>query len=416
MGDGPALNIPSQVNITSAGNTCNVNEKNMCCWQGTTANPCDNTNGEGYHGCTRTICDYYAAKYICENFYAGGNTWRLATLSEMSTWKTNSVDIGVNGLQLCDNNSGYSSAYCKNAYNCPGSSSDCFPNSLWSSESADTSNTYIYYLENGIWNNSIKNNMDAYSVRCVTNFKSCIDKIGPGCLSCDGDTCLSCDFGYILTDGKCKLNCPEKYGKWCTECNDTECTGCNDAFKVGSNPSSTNACEFNCTGVNFMKINNICVTRKNMGDSELLTIPSSYQNSCYKTGNTNCNSNNSSYSGCNRTVCKRSTGRNICSAFNFDNRTWELPTRSDVSSWDDYSLGKGDEGLQLCTQNSGSSKANYCNTSSSYYPFRVWTRSTSSTSGDTEYIYYKLNTSDGWSSSKTSSGSGKYSIRCITDF
>ena len=169
MGDGTSLIIPNGVNVVNAGTSCSPSASNFCCWQGKTASNCDNENGGGYSGCNRTVCDWYAADYICKNFTAGGRTWRLATKSEMSNWNTNSKGLGVNGLQLCDNWFGYSSAYCYSSESCPGSNGGwCAPYYVWSGTVNGSSRAYDYYLVSGSWNQFNDYRTYAYSVRCVT--------------------------------------------------------------------------------------------------------------------------------------------------------------------------------------------------------------------------------------------------------
>ena len=74
-------------------------------------------------------------------------------------------------IELCDNNSGYSSAYCNNSNRCSGANnSNCRPNNVWS-EASSSSNSYYYNLNSGGWNqNNTSNRTRANSVRCVTDF------------------------------------------------------------------------------------------------------------------------------------------------------------------------------------------------------------------------------------------------------
>ena len=170
MGDSSTLPIPSGVTVANTGQTCNSSGSNKCCWRGTTSGTsCNNDGGGAYSGCDRTVCDWYAADYICKNFTAGGRTWRLATTSEMSNWGANSKGLGVNGLQLCEYSSGYSSAYCNYSYFCPGSYNDsCYPNSVWSGTVNGLSYAYYYYLNRGSWIQNGHSRTGAFSVRCVT--------------------------------------------------------------------------------------------------------------------------------------------------------------------------------------------------------------------------------------------------------
>ena len=140
MGDSDGLPVKVEgVNVVSTGVTCNSSSPNPCCWKGETASPCDSANGD-YSGCSRTVCDHYAADKICSSFNAGGYTWRLATTDEMADWDKYSKGLGNNGLQLCDIHSGYLSVQCNGTISCPGSSySDCLPYYVWS----DRDNSYV---------------------------------------------------------------------------------------------------------------------------------------------------------------------------------------------------------------------------------------------------------------------------------
>ena len=74
-------------------------------------------------------------------------------------------------IELCDNNSGYSSARCNNSNRCPGANNgNCYPNDVWSGNVNGSSNAYNYELWNGSWNQNNNNRTFAFSVRCVTDF------------------------------------------------------------------------------------------------------------------------------------------------------------------------------------------------------------------------------------------------------
>ena len=170
MGDSANLPIASGVNIKQINQSCSPSASNYCCWQGNTSgSSCDNSNGGGYSGCNRTVCDWWAADYICKNFHAGNYTWRLATTSEMSGWANNSKGKGTSGLQLCDYNSGYSSARCHDSSRCPGAySGNCRPGTVWSGNVNGSSNAYYCYLDGGSWGQNDYSRTSAFSVRCVT--------------------------------------------------------------------------------------------------------------------------------------------------------------------------------------------------------------------------------------------------------
>ena len=341
MGDADELAIPNGINIVNTGSTCNSSNSNFCCWKGNTTNTCDNENGGTYSGCNRTVCDYYAADYICKNYNYGGYTWRLATTSEMSGWINSSIDLKANGLQLCDSTSGKLSALCANINNCSGSSDGkCYPYHIWNA----TSN---YYLMNGKWSQGNDSNLSAFSTRCVTEMqKSCEAKFGAECLTCDENKCLACDNndGYVLKNGKCE-----------------------STF---------------CKGSDFMLIGNLCITRRNMGDSTTLKIPSGINivntytncsatstNLCCWKGSTAANCNNANgggYSGCGRTACSWYAADYICKNYNYGGYTWRLPTTSEMANWGAYSNNKGAKGLQLCGQYYNGSIAAQCDPIATY--------------------------------------------------
>ena len=429
MGDSTALKIPSGVTVANVNQTCNSNSLNKCCWKGATSGvDCDNNGGGAYSGCNRTVCDWWAADYICKNFTAGGRTWRLATTSEMSNWGTNSIGKGVNGLQLCDYWSGYSSAYCHNSYSCPGSLNDnCYPYYVWSGTVTGSSRAYNYYLNSGGWSQNNGYRTSARSVRCVAEVTSCADKISAGCEMCDGNTCLKCASGYILKNGKCEIDCASKFGANCTSCTTSKCTACKSGYEL-TNATTNPACEVPA----FMQVGNLLVTRFNMGDHTSLPIPSgvavandnqtceiSSSNKCCWQGKTagNCdNANGGAYSGCRRTVCDWYAADYICKNFTAGGRTWRLATKSEMSNWDTNSIGLGVNGLQLCDNWSGYSSA-FCNYSYrcpgligvECYPSDVWS---SSVSGSNSY-YYNLN--NGSWNQNSYRRTYALSVRCVTE-
>ena len=403
MGDGDKLTIPSAVNVVNAGTSCSPSSSNYCCWQGKISSVCDNANGGGYSGCGRTVCDWYAADYICKNFNAGGYTWRLPTISEMSNWAVNSIGVGTNGLQLCDHSQDNSSASCNYTYSCTGSlNSWCSSSRLHSSDLYPYSSTqsYSYYLTGGSW---LYDNYDfsaTASTRCVAQMpQSCSDKYGEGCATCTDSKCLSCESGY----------------------------------KLSSNASSSNACEkpFTCSGTDFMQIGSLCVTRRNMGDSTALTIPSgvnvvSAGSSCSPSASNFCcwqgktaamcdNANGGGYSGCNRTVCDWWAADYICKNFKAGGYTWRLATESEMSKWGNNSIGKGVNGLQLCDEWADYSSAmcesieNCVGSSLGCKPYFSWVSKTFTSS----YAYNYSLSFGRWNSSTTDRTNAS-SVRCVT--
>ena len=171
MGDG-GLPIPPSVTVVnvSTGSNC-TSEK--CCWQGKTSDDCQDknlSNNGGYSGCTRTVCNWYAANEICARYTVGGKTWRLPNYSEMQNWYNYTVALGASGPQMC--NSHYCddciATECDGIGNCRGSTGDCDAGYVWA-QSANTTIAYYAYLYDNSWykGNSLNKNY-AFSVRCVT--------------------------------------------------------------------------------------------------------------------------------------------------------------------------------------------------------------------------------------------------------
>ena len=186
--NGPDLDkIKSEAGITvvNAGTVCgSANDyTTKCCWLGnnigTTSNGCSaSVNGNStYSGCKRTVCTWAAAKAACTAYEPDGSgtkgKWRLPTQSELSAWGSNLSTIqtnkGKNGLELCDNYSGYGSVQCY-GYDgaCPGSYNGyCNPYIVWSSDEYSSSNAYYHYLNSGSFNSFNYYKTYAFSARCV---------------------------------------------------------------------------------------------------------------------------------------------------------------------------------------------------------------------------------------------------------
>ena len=184
------------------------------------------------------------------------------------------------------------------------------------------------------------------------------------CIQCsNGSTCTICNSGYYVnSSNKCSACTISN----CARCNtDGTCLACNSGYYLSDDKKSciANDGNFNCSDSNFMRIGNLCITRKNMGDSTTLKIPSTitivdasgdycYSQSekcCWKgTTTTSCNSNNGFYSGCNRTVCNYSAAEEICAKFNYAGKTWRLATKDEADTWSDFNFNFLNNGLMLC--------------------------------------------------------------------
>lgn len=208
--EGPSADYPDMIEFRVAAPPKNIlyNGNNKRCWTGAqstyTAAPksgdtyyCregsvtdvsySKTNGAkfDYGACYRTVCNFDAAKYICEN-YKTENTkagdWRLpntnefAVLSDIVNNKEPSKDgktgsekfsantststiqkyMGSKGLQLCDETGGYGSPPCRRYKNkCPGASgigdeeSSCIPAGVWGTNSTKPDEAKILHLNKG---------------------------------------------------------------------------------------------------------------------------------------------------------------------------------------------------------------------------------------------------------------------------
>ena len=187
--NGPDLDkIKSSAGITvvNAGSSCGSSSdySSKCCWLGnnvgTTSNSCS-ASGNGnstYSGCKRTVCTWAAAKAACNAYEPDGSgtkgKWRLPTQNELSAWGNNLSSIqknqGKNGLELCDNNSGYGSVLCFHGYTsaCPGAMYRCcYPTIVWSSDENSSSSAYYHDLDSGAFTSYYLYKTYAFSARCV---------------------------------------------------------------------------------------------------------------------------------------------------------------------------------------------------------------------------------------------------------
>jgi len=170
MGDSSVLPIPSTVVTAKAGSDYCYSAIQKCCWKGATSNDhaCDSENGN-YSGCTRTVCNWDAAKEICAKFNYGGKIWRLPTHSEMANWAINSIGLKENGLMLCDINGGYNSSACTESFICKGAyNNSCNPTSSWGSVLSGASHAQSISLYGADYNLITRPVSAATSVRCVT--------------------------------------------------------------------------------------------------------------------------------------------------------------------------------------------------------------------------------------------------------
>ena len=181
-----------------------------------------------------------------------------------------------------------------------------------------------------------------------------------------------------------------------------------------------------------MKVGNLCVTRLNMGDSSILSIPQGVTvaktktDYCYTQSDrccwkgeisaTSCNDDNGGYSGCTRTVCNLAAANYICSNFRYAGKTWRLATADEMKNWEFHTFNLGANGLMFCDYagNFGSARCqsernckgavnDYCSA------WRVWGQVYSETSG----YSFVIGSGNVTNSRSTSYESG--SVRCVTE-
>ena len=178
----------------------------------------------------------------------------------------------------------------------------------------------------------------------------------------------------------------------CALCAGDTCLSCKKTCSAGETLDTTNCtCKFK--GTYYIPVNGLHVTKFAMGDSKYTQIPDSagvkvvdkntacgsssekYYTAkcCWKAtidDSSYCNSNNGSYSGCERTVCTWAAANAICENYKQDGKTWRLPSTSETSAWwGDYSVGKGDDGLMLCATGSTNTSQYFSSCTSGFSRF-----------------------------------------------
>ena len=268
------------------------------------------------------------------------------------------------------------------------------------------------------------------------------------CAYCDSSgKCKTCYGGYYVTSSGTCSACSSKFGSNCVVCTASNCLSCAPLYTLDENTAKNPACkesdnQFRCNDHNFMRIGSLCVTKKNMGDSTSLAIPSSAgittvsagsggicyaaSQKCCWNGTTSpveagCDDNPYGYSGCNRTVCSWDAGNAICNAFNYAGKKWRLPTSDELTNilaMAGPTLGTN--GLKLCDCTGldlavrpfcqyydGACKGAYSN---NCYPGMVW-----SSTGENGWYSYSVMLNRYLQHDNINIHSMALSVRCVTE-
>ena len=437
--------IPTdKVTVVNVGTSCPTSST-PCCWKGGTSLTCENSYSPpshtgrpttAYSGCKRTVCNTMAAEEICSNYAPTGTNkgdWRLPTISEFHELAqtmnagTDFTDyggsdylknIGSDGLQFCDNASGYGVVQCTVNLpgKCPGvGTGECFPYYVHIGN-----NTYYSLLNGVFWGPRYYEIAFPASVRCVydppgipageTNTGLLISTQCSGfdskCQMCMGDKCLACKAGYVLNED----NTCTKYEPEVNIVTDKK-------YLYPNQPKSQADCDpYNAKFIHSAITGhgrNICMSKWNAGDNDNgwstsplgPTVPLSVtvvnagsscdiQNvpCCWKgqtvasddctTSWTNSNSSiSTAYTGCKRTVCDYQAAEEICNNYapsGTNAGDWRIPTVGELNGianviarpnvfdgwglrYGDYlQTGSGSGGLQFCDLHSSTKGAVYC--------------------------------------------------------
>ena len=261
--------------------------------------------------------------------------------------------------------------------------------------------------------------------------KKCQECSIDGCITCKNNVsspqCTTCSGDKYLENNICKpcTNIDEN----CAGCsNGVTCVSCKQGYHLSDDKKSClkNGETANCSDENFMQINNYCVTRKNMGDASLLSIPSTVTvvnvgENCYsstgkccwkgQTASYTCKTTNGDYSACNRTVCNYAAAKEICSKFNYEGKTWKLPNDYILNTFYKYSIGLGNDGFMMCCTEGYNTSKCYKTTDckgsllNECRPNEVW--------GEVRFFAFFSAT---WSKSESKlQESSAKSVRCISD-
>jgi len=263
----------------------------------------------------------------------------------------------------------------------------------------DKGQTISNYFCSSCSKNYIMTNSGRGRNACSTK---CSDTIA-NCISCSSATqCYNCKAGYQLDSSKKCITCNVENCSSCTQGTTDTCEVCNSGYHLSDDNKSCifNNNKFHCNDANFAQIQingkKYCVTRRNMGDASIFTIPKSVivadaneqcysatQKCCWK-GRTaeNCDDTDKSYSGCNRTLCNWQAAKTICDSFGYLGKKWRLLSDDEFTQIIKFdTMGKGSNGFLFCDSIktgltswcSGGDSSVFCPGSGSCTPSRNWT-------------------------------------------
>ena len=350
---GPEISSSAGVTVVAPSQSCGSGTE-KCCWIGNNVNktsyscsvPSEKQNGNSeYSGCTRTLCNWMAAKAACETWApSGSNTkgkWRLPLYDELSAWSTNASIIntgqGKNGLQAC------SGTLTKNVDLCGDGNQSCtsvsgfgycVPNVLWALDEYSSYQAKCHYIDTATYSSYTYNSKQyAFSARCVLDEDTYFNRM-PKTLTSQAD----CDkFGKNLlfltasqNGGKAacvtKANVGDTYAGGPEISPSAGITVVNATSSCGESSDDKSKC--------CWLGNNVDTTAVSCGDS----------------GN-----GDSTYSGCKRTVCTWAAAKAACE--NWESVSgikgkWRLPTRDELYDWSSnfsaIQKNQGKNGLELC--------------------------------------------------------------------
>ena len=364
------------------------NTKGSCKTGITTSNTC-NSDGGDYSGCKRSVCTRDAALTACWNLEVNGlKGWHLPYAEEIK-------DLDKVESQICTNIQKDKTTQCSSA-------SGTWPYALWINSSTCASNAYYTYAyHKGSWSyicsfaDGGANPSNYNSVRCAINRCRAIDN---HCQECDSNKCTKCDYDYEVN----------QYGK---------CTKCAEGYSYSE--VSKKCIKDPCEKYEAVAVGNICVSKKNYGDSTYYNYQAPSAGSCsQQVSFTNYTRDNGDYSGSPRTLCNRTGALNVCGRLNVKGLTgWRLPMLGEMSHWNENSLARGNGGLMLCSSNQING-VSWCPKTSDYQPYAMWSGTNNTCTSDAYYTYSYYNSS--WSqlcsyADGGASPSSYNSVRCVID-